>query len=310
MLCFSQRKAGVHARVLGIHLAGIRRLAAVAPAFRVKRRPGRSTCPFQCPAASAGRLLAHDLDAVELRRRSFAVAVQGRCGRGLPPPSGRMRACAADAPGRHLGCWIMKCCYGQGCRMRAVSSRRAAMRMIRAALAPEKFVSRSPPLLQSASIEPFSAPVLAPHKRRFGHGSRAELDTARAERGRTALSGGRFLSGAWDLADPVYKVGSEENGRFPASGCGAGWCLQPLTSATRNPQRPLVGRSGPPAPRDKTAPRYRRASELIGGLRAAGGRPTRLGSRAYVALPSLRGNRRDRTVRGGRSDHRPGRRPT
>jgi hypothetical protein len=147
----SQRKAGVHARVLGIHLAGILRLAAVAPAFRVKRRPGRSTCPFQCPAVSAGRLLAHDLDAVELRRRSFAVAVQGRCGRGLPPPSGRMRACAADAPGRHLGCWIMKCCYGQGCRMRAVSSRRAAMRMIRAALAPEKFVSRSPPLLQSVS---------------------------------------------------------------------------------------------------------------------------------------------------------------
>jgi hypothetical protein len=32
------------------------------------------------------------------------------------------------------------------------------------------------------------------------------LDTAQAERGRKSLSGRRFFSGAWDLADPVYKV--------------------------------------------------------------------------------------------------------
>jgi hypothetical protein len=90
----------------------------------------------------------------------------------------------------------MKCCYGQGCRMRAVSSRRAAMRMIHAALAPEKFVSQSPPLLQSVPCETFSMLVTGAQRRRFCGLFRAHLEGARAERGRIFLSGRRRVSGA------------------------------------------------------------------------------------------------------------------
>src|SRR4028118_1243520 len=61
-------------------------------------------------------------------------------------------------------------------------------------------------LLQSDFLEPTSALATGAAKRRFGRGSRAELDTALAERGRNSLSERRLLSGPWDLADPVHKV--------------------------------------------------------------------------------------------------------
>ncbi len=66
--------------------------------------------------------------------------------------------------------------------------------------------SRFLPLLQSAFIEPFSVPVPAALRRRFGRGSRVDLDIALVEPERKSLSGGRLLPVAWDLADPVYKV--------------------------------------------------------------------------------------------------------
>jgi hypothetical protein len=91
------------------------------------------------------------------------------------------------------------------------------------------------PLLQSASIEPFSGWAAITLRRRFGRGSRADLDTAQAERGRDSLSGGRVLSGAWDLADSVYKVGSDETRRVQAGRGGPGLEFRP--HATRSRER-------------------------------------------------------------------------
>ncbi len=61
-------------------------------------------------------------------------------------------------------------------------------------------------LLQSASPKPVSAVVIGSGRRRFGRGSRVDLDTAHAERARRMLSGGRIFSGARESADPVHKV--------------------------------------------------------------------------------------------------------
>ena len=90
---------------------------------------------------------------------------------------------------------------------------------------PEKVRFRFLSLLQSDFFQPFSARSAAAFKRRFRRLLRAYLDTAQAERGREPLSGGRLLSEAWDLADPVYKVGPQENWLLPrwvtASGVAA-----------------------------------------------------------------------------------------
>jgi hypothetical protein len=85
----------------------------------------------------------------------------------------------------------------EGCRTLATGgSQRAAMRLFHAVLAPEKFLSRFPSLLQSVPCETFSMLVTGAQRRRFCGLFRAHLEGARAERGRIFLSGRRRVSGA------------------------------------------------------------------------------------------------------------------
>ena len=104
------------------------------PAFKRNVRLADQHAPSNAsshPGASASRLLEHDLDAVERRRRSFAVVVKVAVASGHSASSGQIRACAANALGSHLGCWTRKRCCGQGCRTLAGGSQRVTISFIR-----------------------------------------------------------------------------------------------------------------------------------------------------------------------------------
>jgi hypothetical protein len=148
---------------------------------------------------------------------------------------------------------------------------------------PETVGSRLPPLLQSVLSQTFSVPGFGALTRMSGEGLRRDLDTARAERGREPLSEGRFLSGAWDLAGPIYKVQSLEPVRIlcppPASDFAS---LLPSAGRARDMLPPVPalapsdapGRAYPAAlrwvPDPARAAQHRRTDRLGQARRMAG----------------------------------------
>jgi hypothetical protein len=95
-------------------------------------------------------------------------------------------------------------------------------------------------LLQWDSLQPFSARAATALGCRFRGNLRADLDTAQAERERKSLSGGRLLSEAWDLADPVYKVHPIVLPEGRSAVHRRGFAGRPLAGGHRSRSRPLT----------------------------------------------------------------------
>ena len=129
------------------------------------------------------------------------------CGVGITPlGAGDPDAGPGDGEGA-LACGPPNCPRAQPAHFDARDPRRVHPALMAAEQrGPENVGSRSPLLLQSDFPKPFSALVTGAVERRSGRGSRAELDTATAERARESLSEWPALSGAWGSGDPVYKV--------------------------------------------------------------------------------------------------------